>query len=311
MNPARDPRLSQELADRQPLSIFVLSVWVVASPSKPVAGTEPTCYRRGAGVRQESMDPQAPPPIVTPPPFLARPGGGEQKSRWRWLVHLVLLGAYPVVIGIIGTLHSTSQGPALSHGARGLVLVFVIQFFVFAAVFAVAWLASRASYDQLLCHWRGGVWTVPLGLGYSVLLRLALGIVAAVVVTMLIAARVIRPEEFQHLAAANRPDVGALVDVSALRHDPVYFWLTLTLVSFVLAGFREELWRAGVLAGFRAIWPQSFGSTGGQIAAAGLAAVVFGLGHLAQGWMAACGAGLLGFGLGIIMVLHRSIWPAV
>ncbi|MGH7967362.1 MAG: CPBP family intramembrane glutamic endopeptidase, partial [Limisphaerales bacterium] len=106
-------------------------------------------------------------------------------------------------------------------------------------------------------------------------------------------------------------DVGALVDVNALRRNPIYFWLTITLVSFVLAGFREELWRSGVLAGLRGVWPGAFASTSGQIAAAALAAVVFGLGHLAQGWLAACGAGLLGLGLGIIMVVHRSIWPAV
>ncbi len=32
-----------------------------------------------------------------------------------------------------------------------------------------------------------------------------------------------------------------------------FFWLTLTLVSFVVAGVREEMWRAGTLAGLRAL----------------------------------------------------------
>jgi membrane protease YdiL (CAAX protease family) len=110
---------------------------------------------------------------------------------------------------------------------------------------------------------------------------------------------------------ANRPDVEAVVDVTALRDNPAYFWLSLTLVSFVVAGLREELWRAAVLVGLRKLWPRWFGSRRGQFAAAGLAAVVFGAGHLPQGTVAACATAVLGFGLGTIMLLHRSIWPAV
>jgi membrane protease YdiL (CAAX protease family) len=74
---------------------------------------------------------------------------------------------------------------------------------------------------------------------------------------------------------------------------------------------REELWRSAFLAGMRALWPERFGSRVGQIAAAAVAAVIFGIGHLAQGVIGAGAATLLGFGLGVIMVLHRSIWPAV
>jgi membrane protease YdiL (CAAX protease family) len=73
----------------------------------------------------------------------------------------------------------------------------------------------------------------------------------------------------------------------------------------------EELWRAAFLAGMKALWPQRFGSRAGQAGAVIIAAIFFGLGHLAQGGIAVCMAGLLGLGLGLIMVLHRSIWPAV
>jgi len=244
--------------------------------------------------------------------LLPSPSGGvATRSRWRWLIHLVILVAYPVVIGAIGAGRAGAQGPALGHGPKGLVIVFGIQFVIFAVVFALAWLASRATCEDLLCRWRGGLKVVPLGLLYSILLRLALGVITLVVVALLIAAHLIRAEDVPQLATANRPDVGALVDVSALRHNPLYFWLTITLVSFVLAGFREELWRSGVLAGLRVLWPGHFSSNQGQVIAATLAAVVFGLGHLAQGPLAACGAGLLGLGLGLIMVFHRSIWPAV
>ena len=39
--------------------------------------------------------------------------------------------------------------------------------------------------------------------------------------------------------------------------------------------------------------------------------MIFGFGHLPMGALAACLTGLLGFGLGLIMVRHQSVWPAV
>jgi membrane protease YdiL (CAAX protease family) len=54
-----------------------------------------------------------------------------------------------------------------------------------------------------------------------------------------------------------------------------------------------------------------FGSKLGRAGAVALVAVVFGLGHLPQGPLAMCLVGFLGLGLGGIMVLHQSIWPAV
>jgi membrane protease YdiL (CAAX protease family) len=39
--------------------------------------------------------------------------------------------------------------------------------------------------------------------------------------------------------------------------------------------------------------------------------IVFGFGHLGMGLIAVLFAGLIGFGLGLIMVSHRSIWPVV
>jgi membrane protease YdiL (CAAX protease family) len=105
--------------------------------------------------------------------------------------------------------------------------------------------------------------------------------------------------------------VETLIDVAAMRNNPVYFWLTLTVVSFVVAGLREELWRSAFLAGMKALWPQHFGSRAGQVLAVIICAVIFGLGHLALGSLAVCMAGLLGVGLGLIMVFHGSIWPAV
>ena len=204
-----------------------------------------------------------------------------------------------------------TPGPALSGGSKGLLIVCAVELGIFGLVFGLAWLSSRASRDDLLWRWRGSYWTVPLGIGYSVAIRVALGMMAAAVAVVLMATGVVSMEGLQEFSLANRPQVEAIVDVQAMRHNPLYFWLTLTLVSFVVAGLREEVWRGALLAGLRVLWPRFFGSRAGQIGAAAIGAVIFGFGHLPQGVLAVFMTALLGFGLGVIMVLHRSIWPAV
>ena len=101
------------------------------------------------------------------------------------------------------------------------------------------------------------------------------------------------------------------MDVQLLSHDPVYFWLSVVLVSLVIGGLREELWRSSFLAGLRSLWPRAFGSTGGGIAGAAVAALFFGAGHIPQGLLAAGMIAVVGFLLGVIMTLHRSVWPSV
>jgi len=191
------------------------------------------------------------------------------------------------------------------------VITCLFQLVSFGIVLGLAWLASRASRGDLLLRWRPRIWTVPLAVVYSVGLRLAVGLVAMVVFSVLVVTGAVSFDRAQSFAQANRPDVSALVDISAIRNDPLYFWLTLTLVSFVVAGLREELWRSAFLAGLRTLWPGSFASKAGQVVAVAVGSVVFGLGHLALGPLGVASATLLGFGLGLIMVLHQSIWPAV
>jgi membrane protease YdiL (CAAX protease family) len=162
-----------------------------------------------------------------------------------------------------------------------------------------------------MLRWRPGWWVVPLGIGYSIALRIGLIMVAVAVIVVLAATQTVTPEKVQEYVHANRPDVEALVSVPAMRSNPVYFWLTITLVSFVVAGIREEMWRAGTLAAMRAIWPRAFGSPMGQSLAISLIAVAFGAMHFPMGMLAAVGAGMLGLLLGLIIIAHKSIWPAV
>ena len=160
-------------------------------------------------------------------------------------------------------------------------------------------------------RWRPGWSVVPLGVAYSIAIRLGLVVVAVFVMAILAASKVVTAEKARQYVNVNRPDIESMVSVPAMRHDPAYYWLTLTLVSFVVAGLREEMWRAGTLAGMRALWPRAFGSPVGQCVAMALIAVAFGAMHLRMGILAAVGAGVLGLFLGLIIVLHKSIWPAV
>jgi hypothetical protein len=100
-------------------------------------------------------------------------GSGEQElqyaplKRLRWWFHLLLIGAYPLLVGAAGWQRSRFHGPALGHDAHGLVVVRGFELLVFGAVFGLAWLASRASRQGLLLPWRGGFSVIPLSLCYS------------------------------------------------------------------------------------------------------------------------------------------------
>ncbi len=242
-----------------------------------------------------------PPPIHEPKPV----------SRRRWWVHLILITSYLLLVGVVGLARNKSDHPALSHTAGGLLLVCAMELLLFGFVFGLAWLASRASRDDLLLRWRGKAMPVALGAAYSVGLRLAVGLATALVGVFLLAAHVMTLDSLRDFFEKNRPGIENAVDVAALRDNPAYFWLTLTVVSFVVAGLREELWRSSFLAALRTLWPRQFGSTVGQVCAVFIAAIIFGLAHLSMGILAALFGGLLGLGLGLIMVFHRSIWPAV
>jgi len=240
-----------------------------------------------------------------PPPLKA------PVSRRRWWIHLGLISGYLLVVGALGLGRKPAHAPALLHTAGGLLLVCGLELLLFGLVFALACFASQATRDELRLRWRGTFGPVLFGVGYSLALRLALGVLVGFAAVVLLATRVLTLDSLQLFFASHRPDVEALVDLAALRNDPVYFWLTVTVASFVVAGLREELWRSAFLAGMGALWPKYFGSRTGQLGAVFIGAIIFGSAHLSMGIMAAIMAGLLGLGLGAIMVAHRSIWPAV
>ncbi len=231
-------------------------------------------------------------------------------ARFRWAIHLAIMASLPLIAGLAGKA-SQGTGPALTDNVRGLLVVTGFEILFFAAIFGLAWLFSRATRDDLLLRWRPGYWVLPLGVVYSVAIRLLVGVVFLFATVLFMLVTRTSMTAVQSFADSHRPKVESLVDLNALAHNPMYFWLTLVLVSPVVGGLREELWRSSFLAGLRALWPRAFSSNGGGIFGAAVAALFFGAGHYPQGWLAMGMITIVGFLLGVIMVLHRSIWPSV
>lgn len=231
----------------------------------------------------------------------------QRVSRSRWWIHLVILGLYSLIGGILPSVTRGDREAAfLPPTVPGLLTVVLIELLIFAVVFVAAWWASRVSAEQLLLKWSEGVKPVFRGFLYAIGLRLALMVVVVAAFVMVQLAG-IEPEVLERM----QPRTETMVQVETLASDPLYLVVCLTVVSFVLAGFREELWRSGVLAGLMILFPKMSESISRQLIAVAIAAILFGFGHLPQGVTVALMTTLLGFGLGAIMVYHHSIWDAV
>ncbi|HUR44432.1 MAG TPA: CPBP family intramembrane glutamic endopeptidase [Candidatus Saccharimonadales bacterium] len=228
-------------------------------------------------------------------------------SRWRWWVHLMILAAYPIVLGIAGALMSSDQSPMLPSDPLQLMSGISAEIFIFTVVFIFAWIASRASAENLRLPWNSGIKPITRGFIYAIGLQLAvmlLGVILKALVAAVSGGQTATVDKMQ-------PEYEKLVDPHALVTKPIYLWLNITLVSFGMGGLREELWRSGMLAGFAGIAPKLCRSQSGQVLAICLTALAFGLGHIAQGWGGVVLTALLGVALGLIMMWHRTIWTAV
>lgn len=257
---------------------------------------------------------EAPPVIVAAAPPVLPPA--TRKASWRWVVMLVVLASYPLVLGLLaevlarfGFRAASSDAPALPTTTRGLLVVCVENVGLFVLLFAVAWCFARPSLDELWGRWHRPWLTLGLGAGYSVGLRFAVGVGGAGIFAAFYL--------WQHVTGGKeialddfRPKIEHLISPEAL-HSPLYLFLTVTLVSFIVAGLREELWRAGMLVAFNALLPERWRNWRGRTVAITFAAVIFGLGHLPQGPAGVVVTGLLGLGLGWMMTFHRSLWIAV
>ncbi len=249
--------------------------------------------------------------MEAPPIISSTDPGVRPVACWRNALALLLLLALPPVMGLAGLSRSGSL-PAeamLPGNVPDLLLVSIQNLGIFLVLAAlIAWL-GRFNWQSVFARARCGWKAWALGLGYSVLFRVVLGIGMMAVVLGRSLQLWFQGRSLNSLEGF-RPQIENLLDPAALR-DPVYLLLSVTLVSFVVAGLREELWRAAVFASvgrWRGQWLESWP---GRVAVSALAALSFGLGHLPQGGTGVWMTGALGLGLGLVLLAHRSLWVAV
>lgn len=245
------------------------------------------------------------PPVLgeTPPPLPA------PRPRWRWAVHTGLLAAYVIGLGLAGAIlrrggDKGAPTPAMPSDLGALAKICAGEMIGFLLIFLLACVFSRVSRDELFLKWRGGLRPILLGMVYSVALRIAIAIVT---IAMFLPVVLTKGKE---AVEEMRPKTEAVVNMEAVK-DPAYMLFAVTVVSFVVAGFREELWRVGMMAGLAGLAPAIFSSRKGQFYAVLIAAIIFGFGHLPQGWGGVVVTAALGVGLGTIIILHRSAWEAI
>lgn len=249
-------------------------------------------------------DGAAPPPIPWPASVEEPWDGGA--PRWGWLAMLGFMTGYILLMTALAWRHRDA-GPAMSGDTVGLML----ESSASLGVFGVPFLAGLA------CVWRGrrrlwgrrphDVWTWVWGTAWFVGLRVA---VALPVMAVAVALQLQHGPDAMEKVRTMRPRIENLMPLESLG-DPWYALACATWISFVVAGLREELWRAAFIRGFRALFPGREASASIDWLAVGVSSVLFGVAHLPQGWMGMAMTGLLGLGLGAVQVSRRSTWEAV
>jgi len=242
---------------------------------------------------------------MAPPPLLeATP---KDAKRWRWIVFLGLMVAYILSMTLLG--HGrTSDSPALSSSLTGMLRETLLALLVFGVPFAIGLVIVRPRWaDLYVIRRRNWMITTLLGGLWSVALRAAIMVPAIIGVMIFVLAD---PKDGLENFKSHRPKVENLLDPGALA-DPVYALVCMTWLSFVVAGLREELWRAAAIRGICALGPGAQPTRRMEWIAVLVTSALFGLAHLTQGWMAVGVTGLLGVGLGMIQILRRSLLEAI
>ena len=238
--------------------------------------------------------------------------------RWRHAVALfILLGFISFIAWTNFQFESSAQAenPILPSTSGDLLTQTAFHLFFFGAFWCAAWAFSRASKDDLFLRWRGTWQNFALGFGYSIGLRF---VVAGVAIFVLLCALLsgITVDEIIKFVKSFSPAPERMVSLKALSNDPLYRFLMVTWVSFIVAGLREELWRVAVIAACTKVFSANvlkprFSARGAQIFGVVLSSVFFGMAHYIQGWIAVGMTMVLGLSLGAITLAHRSIWPAI
>ncbi len=250
----------------------------------------------------------SPTPTLTPPK--PRP-----IARWRWWIYLLTIGSYPLVLALTNVL-SARRAPKsadaelrLPTSVRGLLIVGAIELASVLLFFGIAWLFARPSKDQLWLRWREGFGPIWRGALYSVGLRF-LPVVAVIAVGMALGALGVSPKAMELWIKNHHPQTDGIAD-AVRAGSPLYRLVMLTFLSFVVAGFREELWRAATMRGLLEVAPRAWSIQTKNVVTVLISAVVFGFGHWYQGLLGVGLTALIGMALGAATLHHRSFWPSV
>ncbi len=238
------------------------------------------------------------------PPSPGRRGKG---ARWRRPLALLMLTLYVVTPAILAASSGPRrEAPQLPRAVGGLLAAAGLETVLFCVWFGLAWWLGKPSRRDL--QWCGGPSerNLLVGLGAAAAIWMALAAALSVVVTFAAVVLHAGPDTL----ASLRPRVENVVDLAILRANPVYFGLLLTVVSFGLGGLREELWRAAMFAASTALWPSATKSRTGEWCMVVAVAILFGIGHWAQGPGGMFATGLLGVAFGAVLRRRRSLWEA-
>jgi len=237
-------------------------------------------------------------------------------ARHRSIALLAILLVVPLLLGSWGSDRASEGGgeggapqAALPGSVGGLLWICGLNLAIFLVVGAGMVALGRPSRRELFATAPFNIRTWVLGFFYAIGLRIGVGIVLAVSFG-LPTGLMPRSGPVEEVVDSIRPRIETMIDPTVLR-DPIYLLLVTTVVSFIVAGLREELWRAAVFAAFRRCWPRWMSRRAGRVGIVLLSAPSFGLGHLPQGWGGVALTGVLGVGLGWILLGHRSLWVAV
>ncbi len=149
------------------------------------------------------------------------------------------------------------------------------------------------------------------GAVYSVLLRFGAGALIFGVLLTVSLAKGVSLDEVMTQVRENQPKVENLVSKDALETNWAYLLLGMTLVSFVMAGWREELWRSATMLAMEKLAPGLRYARLGRVLLVLVPALIFAFGHAGQGVGGIILTGLIGLGCGTLILFQRNIWTAV
>jgi uncharacterized protein len=228
----------------------------------------------------------------------------KPKTRWidrlsgrsRWRLQQAIL-CFPVLLSLIQI--AAGHHPRLPDDLFHFASFLGLELLSWGTVFLAAFYASGITARQLRLEISQPLRAICLGILWFVVIQALSSAVFGVVLKW------VNP----HTLWEGDEKVFSAFNAQSIVLHPG-FSIAIYGTCALIAGFTEELWRAGMLAGLEAAATQSPRK---GIAAWGrvfLISILFGLSHLYQDWFGVGHAILAGFLLGLVLIYRNSYWEA-